>query len=278
MTQETGLFSIGDDPAFRALFTAMPCACMVHRMIFDERGNAIDYIPIEPNPWFSRELGFDPSPILGKRATEYLPEGEALHWVSVFTPTVLEGRTISTSVYSPRKNETYRVTAISPERGIFLVMFSVAGNLRSGGQELNGPPMPLDPQWINGRIPTRDFIGKMLMTMPCAAALHKIDCDGEGVPVDYTVVDVNGPFCEYLETTSDAMIGKNASVRLGSDEFRHWLDILAPIALGSKTATVIRVFLPNRLPCEGVAVSLEPGYVLVLFTIECAIHPNSTDS
>jgi PAS domain-containing protein len=250
---------------------------MVHRMIFDESGNAIDYVPIEANPWFSREVGFDPAPILGKRATEYLPEGEALHWVSVFTPTVLEGRTVTISVYSPRKNETYRVAAISPERGIFLTMFSVAGNLRDGGQESNDTQWMNDAQWINGLMATRDFIGKMLMTMPCAAALHRIDCDGEGVPVDYTVVDVNVPFCEYLETTSEAMIGKNASVRLSPDEFRHWLDILAPIALGTKDATVIQVVLPNRLSYEGVAVSLEPGYVLVLFTIESVIHPSSTD-
>lgn len=260
MPQMTNYFSIGDDPSFRALFTEMPCACMVHRMILDESGKCIDFIPIEPNPWFSRALAFDPAPILGKRATEYLPEDEARHWAEVFSPVALEGKTVSLTIYSPRKKQTYRVTAISPERGFFLTMYAVAGKAHDNEHETKDAP------WTEGRIASHDIVEMMFRTMPCAAALHRIDCDEAGKPVDYTVVDVNGPFCAYLETTSEAIIGKNASARLNREEFSHWLNILAPIALGLKPATAIPIHFGKRASYEGVAISLQPGYVTVLFT------------
>lgn len=57
MPKMANFFSIEDDLLFRALFTEMPCACMMHRMIFDESGNPIDYIPIEQNRRLRRTRG-----------------------------------------------------------------------------------------------------------------------------------------------------------------------------------------------------------------------------
>jgi len=259
MTQSTGIFPLGDDPSFRALFTEIPCACMMHRMIFDERGNSVDYVPLEPNPGFARVLGFDPAQIIGKRASEYLPEAEARHWASVFAPAAIDGIKVSVTVYSPRKKQTYRVTAISPARGFFLTMYSVAGKHSERALESEW-------KWVNGSMSARDFVKMIFTTMPCAGAIQRIDRDEAGNSIDYTIVDVNEIFCEFLNTTPNAMIGKNARSRLARAEFDHWLSVFAPIAFGQANAREISLILPNRVMCHGVAVSLEPGYVAVLFT------------
>lgn len=253
-------FAICDDPAFRALFSALPCACMVHRMIVDGTGEPADYVPLEANPGFSRVVGFDPAPILGTRATEYLPDHEARHWAAVFAPAALEGKTVSVTVYSPRKRQTYLVTAISPERGCFFTMYSLARKRRDAEFAANSPA------WTDGRRPAGDFIELMFKTMPCAAALHRIDFAGDGTPVDYTVVKVNAAFCDILGTTPEAIVGMNARSRLSGAEVEHWLGILAPIAVGEGKACAIPIFLRLRVAYDGVAVSLETGYVTVLFS------------
>lgn len=259
--------SIGDDPAFRALFDAMPCACMIHRMVLDARGDAVDYIPLEANPWFSRSLDFDPSPIIGKRASEYLPEDEVRHWASVFAPAALEGRTVSVSVFSPRKKVTYRVTAIGPERGFFIVMFSVAG------EEGNPGIHAREARWTDGQVSARDAVRLMFLTMPCPAAIHRVDRDERGKPVDYTVVDVNGAFCGLLGTTPGEMVGMSASARLRGDELEYWLGVFAPVAFGEKPSSGVKLFFSDRSVFDGIAIAQETGYVMVIFTVKGAANP-----
>jgi PAS domain-containing protein len=253
-------FSICDDPAFRALFSALPCACMVHRMIVDENGEPADYVPLEANPSFARVVGFDPAPILGKRATEYLPDYEARHWAAVFAPVAFEGRMVNVTVYSPRKRQMYLVSAISPERECFLTMYSLARKPRNAVVATNSTV------WTDGRCAAGDFIDWMFKTMPCAAALHRIDFDGRGTPVDYTVVKVNTSFCDILGTTPEAMVGINARSRLSGAEVEHWLGVLVPIAVGERKPYAIPILFRSRVAYEGVAVSLETGYVTVIFS------------
>lgn len=267
MTQAVNDLSVMENSAFRALFDAMPCACMIHRMVLGERGDAVDYVPLAANPWFYRSLDVDPIPIIGKRASEYLPETEARHWAAVFAPVALEGRTVSVSVFSPRKNATYRVTAIGPERGYFVVMFSVAG------QSLDGWIDRTVAQWTDGRLSAREAVSLLFHTMPCAAAIHRIDLDAQGNPIDYTVVDVNGAFCGSLDTTPDKIVGMRGSARLQGDEFAYWLGVFSPVAFGEKRSSGINLFLNDRSVFDGVVIALEPGFFIVAFAAKEVSKP-----
>jgi PAS domain-containing protein len=267
MTQAENVPSVLDDPELRALFAAMPCACMIHRMIFGERGEAVDYIPLEANPWFSNLLDVDPFLIIGKRATEYLPEAEARYWAAVFAPVALEGRTVSVSVFSPRKKATYRVTAISPERGYFIVMFSVAGEESAIWTHAQ------IARWTDGRLSEHEAVRQMFHTMPCAAAIHRIDRDGQGKPIDYSVVDVNEEFCGFIDTTPGEIIGMRASDRLPGDELAHWLAVFSPVAFGERRSSEVRLFLRHRSVTDGILIALESGIVMVLFTTKDVSKP-----
>lgn len=260
MTQSTADLSVMDDPMLRALFAAMPCACMIHRMVLDERGEAVDYIPLEANPWFLRSLDADPFLIIGKRATEYLPEAEARHWASVFAPVALEGRTVSVSVFSPRKKATYRVTAVSPERGYFIVMFSVAGEESAIWTHAQ------IARWTDGRLSAHEAVRQLFHNMPCAAAVHRIERDGEGNPVDYVVVDVNGAFCDSLHTTPGEVIGMRASARLRGDELAYWLGVFTSVANAERRSSGVKLFLRDRSVFDGMVIALNTGFVMVIAT------------
>lgn len=248
------------DPFLHTLFNEMPCACIYHELICDESGNAVDYVPLEANPGFQRTIGVDPAPIIGKRATEYLPEMDAKHWLSIFAPAALLGRTVTYHMLSPQMKQTYYGTAISPEKGYFLSMFTIVGNTPIPARESETMSVKQ-----HERLSPHDFAQKIFETMPCAAATHKIDCDETGTPVDYTIVDVNPAFCEMMNTTPQAMIGKNASGRMSRAEFEHWLGIFATVAFGGKPAHETVYFPHKKYTCDGVAISQKTGSVMVIF-------------
>lgn len=261
MNQDTQRFSIAEDPFLRALFTEMPCACMYHELFRDDRGNPVDYAPLEANPGFARVIGIDPSPIIGRRASQYLPADDARHWLSVFAPAALQGKTVNFHLYSPQTDQTFYGTAISPEPGYFLSMFTVVGNtaipaLVSGA----GRRAPRE------RLSAADFARNIFETMPCAGMISRINLDDRARPIDYTVTDVNFAFCELMDTDRGEIVGTRASERLGESEFRHWLDTFASVALNGITAREA-LYIPRRkCACVGVAIRPEPGTVMTIFT------------
>jgi hypothetical protein len=261
MNKDVTRASIAQDPFIHTLFMEMPCACMLHELVCDDNGNAIDFIPTEANLAFPKVIGTDPAPIIGKRASEYMSADAARHWLAIFAPAALQGSTVRYHMYAKQMNQTYFGTAISPGPGIFLSMFTVVGNTAIPA---------LDPEAgrreANETLDRISFAKKIFDTMPCAGMLSKIDVDERGNPVDYTVLDVNFAYCELLDTDRSAVIGKRASERHEEREFRHWLDVFAPVAFGGNPARET-VYLPRRkCACVGVAVSPAPGLVMAVFT------------
>ena len=269
-------FSLSQEAFLNTLFTEMPCACIHHELVFDERGTAIDYVPLGANPGFERVIGVDPAHIIGRKASQYLPKNDAQHWLSVFAPAALYGKTVHYHLFSPQMNQTYYGTVISPERGFFLSMFTVVGNTAVPTVESD-----TDKKKIHERLSSADFTRKIFELMPCAGMISRIDLDSEGTPCDYTVVDVNFAFCELMDISREDIIGKRASERHTKKEFRHWLETFIPVAFNGKINREA-VYLPRRkCVCDGVAICPERGFVMTVFThldTETRAHRSMTKS
>jgi PAS domain-containing protein len=261
MNKDVTRISPTRDKFLHTLFMEMPCACMYHELVCDERGNAIDYIPTEANPAFAKVIGTDPTPIIGKRASEYMPEAAARHWLSVFAPVALDGKTVRYHMHSPQMNQTYFGTAISPEPGAFLSMFTVVGNTAIPALEPD-----TGRREVTETLSPKGFAKKIFETMPCAGMLSKIDVDERGKPVDYTILDVNFAFCELMDMDRSAVIGKRASERHDEREFRHWLEVFVPVAFGGSPARETTYLPRKKCACVGIAVSPAPGLVMTVFT------------
>jgi len=57
---------------FQALFETMPDGCAYGRMVYDETGQPVDFIPLAANSAFDRQSGVDS--VVGKRVTQALPQ------------------------------------------------------------------------------------------------------------------------------------------------------------------------------------------------------------
>lgn len=108
------------------IFVEMPCGAAMHRMVRDETGEAVDYVTTRVNPAFSKLLEVTEESVIGVRASERLSSKELRHWLRVFEPVTLEGKTTTFTFYSNKTRQAYYGTAICPEPSSFLIMFSKA--------------------------------------------------------------------------------------------------------------------------------------------------------
>jgi PAS domain S-box-containing protein len=108
---------------YRDLFNTMQEALIVHRMIYDEDGTAIDYEYLEVNPAFERLTGFNRDVVVGKTARTVLPS---------IAPDVIAGydRVVKTGevLYKeqelvPDLNRYFSITAFRPSPGQFVTTF-----------------------------------------------------------------------------------------------------------------------------------------------------------
>jgi PAS domain-containing protein len=118
----------------------------------------------------------------------------------------------------------------------------------------------------NGTLPLqREFLERLFVEMPCAAAMHRIVCDETGEAVDYAVTRVNPAFCTLLETTEESVVEVNGSKRLSPKELRHWLRVFAPVALEGKTTNFTIYSQKTQQAYYGTAICPERGSFFVMF-------------
>jgi len=107
---------------YRQLFDEMISGFALHEIIQDDHGIPFDYRFISVNPAFERQTGLKAKDVVGKTAREVLP-GTEKHWIDNYGKVALEGRTMEFENYSSDLNSYFRVSAFSPKKGFFAVIF-----------------------------------------------------------------------------------------------------------------------------------------------------------
>lgn len=113
------------------IFVEMPCGAAMHRIVRNETGEAVDYFTTRVNPAFSKLLEVPEESVLDIKASERLSPKEHRHWLRVFEPVTLEGKTTTFTFYSAKTRQAYYGTAICPEPSSFFIMFSKAEDWNS---------------------------------------------------------------------------------------------------------------------------------------------------
>ncbi|MBN1653236.1 MAG: response regulator [Deltaproteobacteria bacterium] len=108
------------------LFSKMTEGFAFHRLILDAKGNPCDYIFLEINDAFEQLTGLQRSNIVGKRVTEVLPgiEHDKADWIGTYGRIALTGKPKQFENYSELLKRWYFVSAFSPRKGYFVVMFN----------------------------------------------------------------------------------------------------------------------------------------------------------
>ncbi len=108
---------------YRRLFESMAEGFALHEMIFDDRGQPVDYRFLEVNPAFGRLTGLDPEAILGKTVREVIPAVEP-SWIETYGRVVLTGQSERFERYVATLDHWYDVFAYSPAPGQFATAFT----------------------------------------------------------------------------------------------------------------------------------------------------------
>jgi PAS domain S-box-containing protein len=100
---------------YRLLFSGMSEAYVVHDIVYDDAGDAVDFRAIEANPAFEVHTGLSRDIVVGRLASEFAPGGDP-EWLRFFAEVVRTGRPNHIERYSPR-----------PQRWIDLRAFPLGG-------------------------------------------------------------------------------------------------------------------------------------------------------
>jgi two-component system, cell cycle sensor histidine kinase and response regulator CckA len=109
---------------YRRLFSELSHGAALHRVITDESENVVDYMTLEVNRAYEELLGCKEGDIAGVKASDILPPEELKHWLGVFGPVAVTGRSVSYEMFSPLNGKYFHGTAYSPAKGQFAVVFT----------------------------------------------------------------------------------------------------------------------------------------------------------
>jgi PAS domain S-box-containing protein len=179
---------------YRMLFENMTNGFALHQMIYDERGNPIDYRYVEANPAFYKLTGIPDDIIVGKTIKEVLPNIEE-HWIQIFGKVAKTGEPISYMNYASDLGKYYDTYVFCPEKDMFAVVFNDA------------------TERINSEIELKNSEKKfadLFNLSPIAVGVVKIKTA--------IVVDINQAHVTLTGYTKDEVLGKTA------DELNLWVN------------------------------------------------------
>jgi two-component system, chemotaxis family, CheB/CheR fusion protein len=107
---------------YRMLFENMNASFALHEMIYDEKGEPVDYRFLEVNPMFEKDLGLNAEAVIGHTAKELFPNTEQ-YWIDTFGKVVTTGESISYQNYSRELDQWYDTFVFSPQKNQFAAFF-----------------------------------------------------------------------------------------------------------------------------------------------------------
>lgn len=108
---------------YRTLLNKMMNAFALHEMIFDEKGEAIDYRFLKVNPAWEKTVAMKAESVIGKRIKEIMPNIED-SWIQCYGRVAKTGISEEFEDYNAATNKYYQVYAYCPSNGKFAAIFN----------------------------------------------------------------------------------------------------------------------------------------------------------
>ena len=103
---------------YRQLFESSGNAIATHKMLFDDDGNAVDYITLDVNGAYERMTGLTKAQVIGKKIMEVLP-GLERYWVEMFGRVVTTGEPAMYEHYAAPLGRFFQGTAFRMGPSLF---------------------------------------------------------------------------------------------------------------------------------------------------------------
>ncbi len=108
---------------YRLLFENMTSSFSLHKLIYNQKGKAIDYIYEEVNPVFEKYTGLKAETVIGKSAKELFPNTED-YWIQLFGEVAKTGISRNFINYAKELNRYYETYSFCPQKGYCAAIFN----------------------------------------------------------------------------------------------------------------------------------------------------------
>ncbi|SDB09046.1 PAS domain S-box-containing protein [Desulfonatronum thiosulfatophilum] len=120
---------------YHSLFNSMTELVVIHQMVFDEHGEAMNYKIINCNPAFTAITGIQREDALGGLATDVY-RTETAPYLSEYTRVVLEGDPCRFNTYYEPMEKHFEIKAVNLENNFFATIASDVTNQKMAEQEI----------------------------------------------------------------------------------------------------------------------------------------------
>src|SRR5690554_5069678 len=110
---------------YKKLIKSGPFGYGYQQLVYNEKGDPVDYIYLEVNETFGKLTGLDTQKIIGKKVSEVIPGilNDPYNWIEKFTSVAIKGGSEEFQSYSTALDRYYKVHVISDEIGYFTTIF-----------------------------------------------------------------------------------------------------------------------------------------------------------
>ncbi len=108
---------------YRALYTSMNEGVALHKIIYDETGEAEDYLIMDVNPSYEAILGIDREQVIGRKATKVYRTKEAPD-LEVYAEVAESEKPVTFEAHFPPLNKHFSISVFSPGKGEFATIFT----------------------------------------------------------------------------------------------------------------------------------------------------------
>ncbi len=122
---------------YRALFDNMQSSFAIHKIELDDLNRPVDYVFLDVNHEFEKQLGLPKDKIIGHRVTEILPgiENDPTRWIDIFGKVALTGQAVSFESYLQPLDKWYSVSVYSPKEEEFATVFTDISERKKAEEE-----------------------------------------------------------------------------------------------------------------------------------------------
>ena len=118
--------SVRESEKQHRLFSALNEGACLHEIVYDESGNALDYVITDVNPSFESISGIKREDAIGRKASELYGTGEA-PYLEIYTKVAARARAsgepTSFKTYFPLLKKLFSISVFSPDKGKFVTVF-----------------------------------------------------------------------------------------------------------------------------------------------------------
>ncbi len=202
------------------VFHSLSLGYALHRMIYDNQGQPIDYLFIDINEPFTRMTGLSRDSVIGKKIREILPGIEDF-WIKKYGRVATTGEPDSFENFSSDLGKKFRVSAFCPHKGYFGVLF-------------------------DDITPLETLSKKVLQAENKYQRLFGVSNDGiliinrQGI-----IYDANERFCNYIDQSKPRLIGESLWNLVPEDERTLMQKSLYILFEEGTLQTEVKIIKPN---------------------------------